>query len=96
MSNLSSRLTTLERLAGDTNANDIPALIYFDGDNLSDSTPDKHEAFKRYKEQYKDDSRYRVLRGINSFTELEQYAERHNLLNRLIAVVFVDKPAEQD
>ena len=96
MSNLSSRLTTLESLASGTGGRELPALIYFTGCTSTDTTPDKHRAFERYKEQWQDDSRYRVLRGINSFTELEQYAERHNLLNRLIAVVFVDKPAEQD
>jgi hypothetical protein len=88
-----NRITALERIAGDTNANDIPPLIYFKG-GKSDNTPDKDEAFKRYKEQYKDDSRYRVLHHINSFTELERYAEQHNLLDRLTAVVFMDKPAE--
>ncbi len=95
MSNVSQRLTTLERITGDTNANDIPPMIYFEG-NDSEHTPDKDEAFKRYKEQYKDDSRYKALRRINSFTELERYAEQHNLLGRLTAVVFIDKPVEQD
>lgn len=89
------RITALERITGDTNANDIPPLIYFKGGD-GDNTPDKDEAFKRYKEQYKDDSRYKVLRRINSFTELEAYATQHGLLDRLTAVVFIDKPTEQD
>lgn len=90
-----NRIAALERLAGDSVAGDIPPLIYFTGGS-TDSTPDKDEAFRRYKEQYKDDNRYKVLHRINSFTELERYAEQHNLLNRLTAVVFIDKPTEHN
>jgi hypothetical protein len=90
-----NRLTALERLAGDAIGGDIPALIYFIDDGSSEYTPDKHEAFKRYKEQWQDDSRYTALRSINSFTELEAYAEQHNLQSRLTAVQFIDKPTEQ-
>lgn len=93
MSNVSQRLTTLERITGDTNANDIPPMIYFEG-NDSEHTPAKDEAYRRYKEQYQED--YPVLRRIATFSELEAYATQHGLLGRLTAVVFIDKPVEQD
>lgn len=88
------RVAALERLADGTAAGDIPPLVYFKG-GTSDYTPDKDEAFKRYREQYKDDERYGVLRSINSFTELEQYIEQHGLKGKLVKVALIDKPVEQ-
>lgn len=98
MSNLSSRLTTLESLASGTGGRELPALIYFTGCTSTDTTPDKHRAFERYKEQWQDDSRYsQILRPMQSVNELESHLEAHGQANYIVQVSFavkLDKPTE--
>jgi len=98
MSNVSQRLTTLERLAGDAIGQELPSLVYFTGCTSTDTTPDKHRAFERYKEQWQDDSRYsQILRPMQSFNDLESYLKAHGLTKHLVQVSFavkLDKPTE--
>ena len=98
MSNVSQRLTTLERLAGDAGGRELPSLVYYTGCTSTDTTPDKHRAFERYKEQWQDDSRYsQILRPMQGFNDLKSYLEAHGQANYIVQVSFavkLDKPTE--
>jgi hypothetical protein len=98
MSSVSQRLTTLERLAGDAGGQELPSLVYFTGCTSTDTTPDKHAAFKRYKEQWQDDSRYsQILRPMQGFNDFKSYLEAHGQANCIVQVSFavkLNKPTE--
>jgi hypothetical protein len=91
--NIQQRITKLEQVTNTTN--ELPSLIYFTG-GTSEYTPDKAKAFIKYKEQWRDDSRYgRVINSLNTPDDLEAYIETNNLpANTIINVVFIGTDVE--
>lgn len=91
------QVAALERLAGDADGQELPSIVYFTGCTSTASTPDKHTAFKQYKEQWQDDSRYKqLLSTMQSFNDLESYLTAHGLTSYLVQVAFVGgEPTEQ-
>jgi len=88
--NIQQRITKLEQIKTEQGKQDIPALVYFTGGN-TEYTPDKKEAFIKYKERWQDDSRYgHIVSRFDTVDDLETYCEASNLPARnIINVQFI-------
>lgn len=86
--NIQLRITKLEQATDTTN--EVPAFIYFTG-GTSDQTPDKEQAFLKYREQWRGDKRYgQKINSLKTVEELEAYCKANKLPNNTITnVVFI-------
>ena len=91
--NTQQRLARLEQVTSTTNR--LPSLIYFTGIK-SEHTPDKAEAFIKYKELWRGHRVYGpIIDRLNTPADLDAYIETNNLpANTIINVHFMGMEVE--